>query len=392
MIGGKLKRTIATRTLYVLNFLLGAHIALVVYFNSSFLESRGVPEELLGTLYAIGSVLSIVVLILLPKVLNKIGNYKTLVIAGLIDIVLFVGLALLTTKLAILTMFVLSVAISVPLFFGLDILLESYNGNEENTGDTRSLFLTAINIAFVASPAVAGLILVSNGYSKLYLLSALLVVPFLLITRWQFKDFKDPEYKPLKLKPVFKKLLKSADLRGIFALQFFIRFFFAIMVIYVPIYLTQHIGFSLKEMGTIFSIMLLPFVLLEYPIGHYVDKIMGEKELLFVGFAIMAFSTAAIPMFTTAPNFLFWTLLLLTTRVGAAMVEVMNEIYFFKHVDGDDLDAISSFRILRPMAYIIAPLLGSTLLLINGFETVFLMLAVCMMLGAIIATSLKDTK
>ncbi len=389
--GTKNKRP-AMNTLYVLNFLLGAQIALVVYFNSNFLESRGVSEELLGTLYSIGSFISICVLIFLPKILRKIGNYKTVMLASFVGIVLFVALAFSSYEPLTLIVFILAITFPyTPLAFGLDIFLENHNNDEENTGDIRGSFLTALNIAFVISPIIAGFLLTVLGYKGLYLISAFILIPFLLIVRYKFKDFKDPEYIPLELKPILGKLINSKDLRASFAMHFLIRFFFAIMVVYMPIYLIRHIGFSFEEIGVMFSIMLLPFVFLEYPLGHFADKKFGEKEFLFVGFLIMAVSVVAIP-FISGAHFLLWTFILFFSRVGAAIVEVMSEIYFFKHVDGDDLDTISSYRALRPVAYIVAPMIGSALLFINGFHIIFITLMLFMIVGVLISVFLKDTK
>jgi len=392
MIANKLHKIAATRALYLINFLLGAHIALVVYFNSNFLESRGISEDYLGILYALGSIISIIVLALLPKILKRFGNYRTLLTSTVLEIILFIGIALCPYVWALMLMFAMSIATSVPLFFGLDIFLKNFNDSKtSNTADVRSTFLTTLNMAFVASPFFAGQLLGdNNNYTLVYLISASLLVPVLYLVRKEFKKFKDPKYNTVSIKPILKAIENDVDLRNIFIVQFIIRFFFSWMVIYIPIYLTQHLGFSLAQLGVMFSIMLLPFVLLEYPLGHYVDKRFGEKEFLIIGFTIIALATASIS-FITSSDFMLWTTILVLTRIGAAMVEVMNEIYFFKHVHGDDLDTIGAFRVLRPLAYIIGPALGTIFIVLIGIQTLFIILGFISLIGLFASSRIKDT-
>ena len=115
------------------------------------------------------------------------------------------------------------------------------------------------------------------------------------------------------------------------------------MTIYTPMYLHKHLGFAWKELGIMFSIMLVPFLLLEAPLGRIADKVLGEKEFLVTGFAIIAIATAVISFMTVSVFFLF-ALILFTTRVGAAMVEIMTETYFFKKIRAEDAQIIGLMR------------------------------------------------
>lgn len=378
-------------TLYILNFLLGAHVALVVYFNANFLASRGIAESWLGGLYILGSLLSIPLYYLLPRLLNKLGTYKLLMIIACAEALLYIGMGYCTYVPAVLSMFIIALALVVPLFYGLDILLEANTKSESDTGNGRSSFLTTLNVAYVIAPFLAGIILKQYGFGELYTLSALLLIPFMFLLHKEFKNFVDPQYKSFSILPTLAKLKKDSDLRNIFIVQFLIRFFFAWMVVYMTLYLHQHIGFSLATIGIIFSVMLVPFAILEWPLGHYADKRYGEKEFLILGFAILA-GTAYCLSFITTADFALWMLVLFATRVGAAIIEVMNEIYFFKHVNGSDTDTISAFRTLSPLAYIIGPATGSILLFFMPMQYLFGILGVIMLLGILASVQLKDTK
>jgi len=386
-----LRQTNHLSALYILNFLRGVTSALVIFFNANFLVSRGISDEWLGALFAIGSLISIGIYALLPRILTTFGVYKVLLTSALLQFFIYMSLGVLSHIPLLLLAFVASLVVYVPLMYGLDILLEAEVTNENATGETRSTFLTVINIAYVISPFIAGLVLRQYSFFELYALAALFFAPFILLLHKNFSDFKDASYAQFRIKPIWTTLSKSADLRNIFTVQFLLNFFYSWMTIYTPIYLHSHLGFSLAATGIIFSIMLVPFILLEWPLGHYADKRYGEKEFLILGFAIIASTTYYLSYLTT-PDIALWALALFVTRIGAAMIEVMNEIYFFKHVDNTDTDTISAFRTLSPLAYIAGPALGSLLLFFIPMQYMFGALGITMLIGILASFQLNDTK
>lgn len=126
--------------------------------------------------------------------------------------------------------------------------------------------------------------------------------------------------------------------------------------------------------------MLLPFLLFELPAGILSDKKIGEKEILVVGFVIMSVSTFIIPTLS-APIFWIWTVILFATRIGAALVEISSESYFFKHVKEEDTGLISLFRMTRPLSYVIAPLFALPVIYFFSYSTSFYFLALFVLLG-----------
>ncbi len=377
--------------LYILNFLLGMHIALIVYFNASFLESKGISDEYLGSLFIIGSIMGMVVYYILPKLLTKLGVYKLVLYSTIIEILLFIGIGHITIIPIVLLLFSLSLATYIPISYGLDILLEAYTTNESDTGNGRSSFLTMINFAYVISPFIAGVVLSLSGFPILYTLAAIILIPFVIIFKINFNKYKSVKYNTVPIFPTLKLIYANANLFNIFIIQFLIRFFFAWMVVYTPIYLIKDIGFSLADTGLIFSIILIPFILLEIPLGRYVDKLYGEKEFLIFGFLIMAISSYILSFITSA-DLALWILILFITRIGAAIIEIMNEIYFFKQVDNSNADTISIFRMLSPLAYIVGPALGSIFLFFIPMQLLFGIMGIILLLGVFISIKLKDTK
>jgi MFS family permease len=122
------------------------------------------------------------------------------------------------------------------------------------------------------------------------------------------------------------------------------------------------------------------------------DKKFGEKEILSIGFVIISIFTVSISFINNINIFLTLAFILFMTRVGAAMVELMNDTYFFKQINDDDLNIINLYRVATPLAYIISPILATIVLIFVPFKFIFLILGLIMILGLKCSLSIKDTR
>jgi len=206
----------------------------------------------------------------------------------------------------------------------------------------------------------------------------------------KFKSIKDVTLPHIQIKETITSFLQDKNLYNIFSAQFLLQLFYAFMSIYTPLYL-QQLGFTWSEIGVMFSIMLLPFVLIEIPVGTLEDKKYGEKEFLTIGFIVLGISTLCISFITTK-SFFIWTSILFITRIGAALVEISTDTYFFKKVDQQKTNIIGFFRITRPLSFIVAPLLATLSLQFIPFQYTFIIIGACMIIGTRYSLALEDTK
>jgi len=376
--------------IYLLGFLFTLHAALPSYVNSTFL-ARFTSENFVGIMYTLSALLTIAAFIVVPKILRKFGNYKTIMGMLVVDFISIIGLTFTHNNFLISVFFITSFVTVALIGFNIDIFLESFSRNS-TTGKTRGTFLSTANTAWIIAPLVGSMILTDGDYWKIFLATALLLLPIIFFVHNNLKKFKDPEYKHVRLRVTAKEIFRDKNIRDIFVVGFLLQFFYSWMVIYTPIYLYTHIGFSWQEIGIIFSIMLLPFVLTEAPLGKLADRKWGEKEVMSVGFIVMALATGLIA-FVETKNLALWAILLFITRIGAAMVEIMSETYFFKKVHSSKADVIGFFRTMRPFAYIISPILATVLFaFFLPIKYIFLVLAIIMFLGLYSSLELKDTK
>ena len=375
------------RAIYFVTLLLSLHYVLVVYINSTFLDTF-TTEKVVGLLYTAGSIGMIVTFLNIARILKRIGNYRLMLILTVLEIGVLLGLAFSTQFLIIIPLFIAHLVIAPLLLYNLDLFLESLS-EDATTGNTRGIFLTVINTAFVIAPLIVGLILTNGDFWKIYLLSALFLIPLIVFTT--FRKFKKESYDRIAIIETTKLFWKNSNCHHIFFVNFFLHFFYAWMVIYLPIYLYEHLLFSWKEIGIMFAIMLLPFVLLEIPLGKIADKKLGEKELLIIGFIIAGIFSITLSLIPSK-DFLLWSVLLFVTRIGASAIEIMSESYFFKQVTQHDSDLIAFFRIARPLAFVVAPVIGSLILIFLPFSYLFSILGIILItFGIYYSARIKDT-
>lgn len=379
-----------TRVIYFLAFLLSLQIAMPAYINSSFIESRFIFNNLVGILYALSSVITILSFFYLTKILKKIGNTRLTLLLFILNSLCLSFLAFSTNSLIILLSFILFLVLGTLIFFSLDIFLEKQTKND-NTGNIRGKYMTLMDTAWLISPLLTGLILTNGDYWKIYFISFLITVPFLIFLAWGFFDFRDPIYEKINFSQTFLKLKKNKNIFNIFIVRIYLNLFYSWMVIYIPIYLHKHIGLDWTQIGTIFSIMLLPFILFQIPVGKIADKFIGEKEILNTGITILSFSTILLSIIGVE-NMWIWAFVLFLTRTGASLIAITSESYFFKQIKAGDADIISFFRMTNPIAYFIGPILASFLLTFINFQFIFLILGIICLTALKFGLSIKDTK
>ncbi|MFH0755283.1 MAG: MFS transporter [bacterium] len=375
--------------LYILGFLFAFTLAMPAYINSSFLKSL-TNEKDIGIFYTTGAIFALIFLIFIPKILKRYGNYKVILFLAILYFLNFLGLAFFQNLFLILFCFIISGSMAIAIYFCIDVFIE-HNSLNTKTGGIRSIYLTCINLAWLFSPCLAGIIIGESFYKKIYFIVALIMVPVILIILFNLKNFKDPEYKTFNILENIKSINTiNKNIKKIIISNFLLQVFFSFMVIYTPIYLNQYLGFSWGTIGIMFSIMLLPFVLIQIPLGYFADKKIGEKEILTLGFIIIGIFTVIIPFISN--NFIFWTIILFMTRIGAAMIEVMNDTYFFKNVSDKNLNIINLYRMVIPLSYIITPIIITILMFFIPFNSIFYILGLLMFFGLRYSLGIKDTK
>jgi MFS family permease len=381
------------RILYGSMFFFSFHIYIFLYIQSTFI-SKYVSEGYLSLIYGTSAILSLATLFFIPKIFGFISDRRlTLILIG-IEAILCITLAYSGSAYLTIFAFIIQQALIPVLAFALDVLIEDFSRNKD-IGLVRGLSFTAANIALVLSPILAGYIGTRFGFGTIFSLSIIFLVPLFMLILSLYKNMHEPTYHTQSVIETIRKVyrdysVRSRDIQLIFMTNLLLQVFFTWIVIYSPLYLL-HQGFNWNQIGIIFSIMLLPFLFFELPLGEIADRWLGEKEILAIGFIILGVSTAALA-FIHSSSLIIWATALFMTRVGASFVEIMSETYFFKQIHKNDAPIISLFRFTRPISLLIAPIAAAVTILVTGETAAFLVLGLLMLFGLRFVYPLVDTR
>lgn len=380
------------RFVYAAILLLFFHTFVVAYINSSFI-GQYVSTEGISGIFSIGAALTILIFLFVSRVLHSLGNYKATIGYLFVNMMAVTGMSFANSFATAIPLFLIHITVLPLIFFNLDVYLEALIGKKENTtGSRRGLLLAITSFISASTPLFTGYLVGDDAnFSYAYYASAISLLPTIAIIALTFRGIKDPKYKEIKVLKAFRSFWIDKNVRFVFSAHLLLQIFFFFMVAYAPLYLATEIELSWTQIGIILFGGQLAYTFFEYPIGRIGDKLIGEKEMMMVGFLILA-STSATLAFINTTEIWPWIFAMFATRVGASLAEVTTESYFFKHTKGSDTQVISFFRITRPLSYLIGALIGGLALLFLPFNLVFVILGLCLLPGVLFASFLNDTK
>jgi MFS family permease len=388
-----LKFNTSLTVLYLAGFVLILATSFPAYINSNFIENF-VSVQYVGLFFVLANIVTFFAMLFFPAIIKRYSNLLTSKFILLINIVALMGLILSTnpSPIWLLIFFISMWATSNLIFINMDIFVESFTENE-NTGKTRALYFTFINIGWMISPfLVSKFIVAENHYNLVYLVAALAVLLFYFIIVLNSKKINaDIAYRKLKIKETIQHYWKDLNLRGIYLVSLFLNIFLNSVVVFIPLYLHINLGFDWNTLGIMFSIMLIPFILVEIPAGIIADKYIGEKEMMYTGMGIL---TASLFLFfiVESTNPVVWGVLLFFSRIGAALIEAMRESRFFKIVDAQDISHINFLRTSYPLGYLIGSGLGALILFFYPVKFIFLFVAILLLYSFYSVSIIKDSK
>jgi len=283
--------------------------------------------------------------------------------------------------------FIVFASFVLIIYYILDVFLEKITRNDR-TGEIRGTYLTTLNLAVALAPLLVAMFVVATDFYPIYMISFFLLSPLLAIGLWFKKEVEDKPHHPPTQLP-WRRWWLNESVRRITLARLVLESFYAFMVIYSPIYLHTILGFEWQSIGVMFTIMLAPFVILEWPVGELADRFYGEKEFIISGFILMLLSLVLMPYL--GASVFVWTIVLFASRVGASVVEVSTESYFFKQIDAEDTPFISLFRLVRPISLAIAASVGAVVLNFISFDKIFFVVAIVVAFGLKQVLPIKDT-
>ncbi|KKU54385.1 MAG: Major facilitator superfamily [Candidatus Moranbacteria bacterium GW2011_GWE2_47_10] len=369
-----------------LSFLMGVGGSSLYYIISSYLE-ESVGEANVGIVYSFTYLALFFLLLNFHKLINKFGKARIFFVLQFVKIVILTMLGILPVASFDAVLVVGFLMLSYITWVEMDIILESFS-MDKVSGRIRGLYLVAHSLGYMVGPIVSTQLLGKFGFPSVFLFGMLLNSIFFIVTLLHFRMMKAEMREVPGIRKLMKKVMADKNLRGIYIVSTVLEIFYTLMVVYMPIYLLNQ-GLSWAQIGLIISLIHVPYLVLQYPAGMLADRKFGEKEMIIGSLLLLGFSTTYIYSIES-PSFFVWLAVLMVTRVGASILEILRDSYFYKQVDAGDIDVIDFFRTASPVAFILGPMFASLILLFFSMKAVFIFTGMVMFLGIVPAMGLVD--
>ena len=376
------------KLLSFISFLFGFAQTLLIYVTSDYF-SEALGSKNVSTFYFIVYVIALIGLLNMHKVIKNLGKSTSFFLFFFVQICFLAFLTFVQPSLLGIILLMLYIVANYFSWVVLDVIIEDYS-EDKKSGRIRGFHLMVLGAGVLIGPFVSTTILSNVGFNGLFIATIVLNAIMFIVGLVGLSGVNGKFRGNLTIRDIGMKILTNRDVLNIYIISLALEAFYALMIVYSPLYLLS-IGLSWQQIGIVFTIMLIPFVVLEYPVGFLADKKFGEKEMIIAGLLIMVVSSASI-FFLHTKSILIWALVLLATRVGAATVETLRDSYFYKKIDGRDVDLISFFRTTRSVAYIVATGFSAMLLVVASMKYIFLLIAVMVFVGLYPAIKLVDNK
>jgi len=375
--------------LYFCTFLLGVASAFILYLESDYFKVAFKSENI-TFFYIVAYGISLILMLNWHHLVRLYGKKRVFQFSLLVKIVMAFLLAFLPVSIWSIWLLVGYIAFTVINWLDMDILLESCSVDKK-TGKIRGLYLTIENTGYLAAPFFSGFLVNRYGFQAAFGVAFALLLFVFFFSSVKIRDIDGGcPVKEIDLISSLRKIFLRRNVMKAYYISFLLEFFYALMIIYTPLYLLD-LGFNWFQIGKIFTVMLIPFVLLQYPAGHLADEKYEEKDMMAVALLILGLSTLAI-YFVNSRSLVIWSVVLFATRIGASLIEVLRDSYFYKRIDQRDVDITGFFRTVRPVAYIIGAFLASPIIAVFQLKLIFVFIGIVVFTGIPVSLSLAPSR
>jgi MFS family permease len=370
------------------SFLLGISSALILYLQSDYFK-MSFGSDNVTPFFIAGYFLALVLIFNWHHLVRRFGKVRVFLVNIILKTFVVLAISILPVGHFGSVLLILYIVSTVLMWVDLDVLLESCS-KDVKTGKIRGAYLTVMNAGYLISPFFAGLVISRWGINSVFLIAAVILAIVTLIAFFRLKRIPNCDVEDLSFFSLLRKVIQRKNVMRIYYISFLLELFYALMIVYMPLYLLE-LGFSWSEIGEMFTVMLIPFVLLQYPAGILADKKYEEKDMIVFALLAMAVSTAGI-FFLSSKDFAVWAAVLFVTRIGASLIEILRDSYFYKRIDHTDVDIVDFFRSVRPMAYILGLLIATPIVYTLHIRYIFPFVGIMLLSGIPFALRLASSR
>ncbi len=362
----------------------------VIWYSVAAYFAQSVPQVPETGFFVGIAAVTLLNILFLHKAVARHGRVHMLLYA-LLAYIIFMTIAVLAGATVVGAIFMASALVCGSVSWIIfDAIIQSYS-HDDDDGRVYGGMLSVGNLGVLIGPVIGGYIVAHYTITGIFVLEiilhALLMVMALIVFAHLPRLRHVVHDAPLAL---VRRAVRLPWFRRAYAVSWALQFFYAIMVVTVPLYLAQY-GFTPQQLGVLFTMMLVPFIVIEYPAGVIADRFLGEREMLLGGIGIVV-ASLGVMAFAPPATFGGWAVLLIISRVGAALIESMSDIFFYKHVNAAAVGLIDVYRTAGSASLLVSSALTAAMAFFAiGAQGVFIMTAVVFLLSASIAWRMHDT-
>lgn len=329
----KYKRLSSSNELILIAFINTVAMSIVysqfsVYLYEVFMLSKSE----IGLLTIFFSVVTLLSSFILGKYLEIFGEKKMFIFSILLLIITFIGFKLSSSLSLVIVLGTLLYLITYIKETAFNILFKDEEPDEVSYEKDEGIVMTLINLGWFVGPLIAGFLLYKIKISDLFLVAVLILfLAILLFLIIKFPKIKKEEQNvneennntPTKN---LKSYFKNSQLKHLFILGNSNKFWWAFVYVFFPIIILEN-GFSASLVGIFLAIVILPLVIVEFPISKYVTKL-GFRNVFVTSHIIMILALFGALIFD---NIYVEIAFLIFGSFGPALLQPTKDIFFFKN-------------------------------------------------------------
>ena len=324
------------------------------------------------------------------KLTDKIGFYKVMIWSLLISGFLFIGLQYVETfyGFCIAMLVIMSVAdMFRPAMF---VSLKTYS-KPENRTRSLTLIRLAINLGFVVGPSVAGIIIISSGYSTLFWIDGVTCIISIVLFTYLVKEKKRPSdliKDKVELLKAGAAVFRDKPYWIFLGISFLMGMIFFQLFTTMPLYHKEQFGLTEFHTGMLFFLNGLIIVVLEMPVVHLIEKRkMEETKLIYYSSILMGLSFVVL-LYNAWVGILIVSMVVIT--VGEMIGFPYTNAFAMKRAkSGNEGRYMALYTMSFSLAHIVSPKLGLDIVAQFGYQANFVMISIFGFLAIILSVWLQ---
>ncbi|MFA4952624.1 MAG: MFS transporter [Candidatus Pacearchaeota archaeon] len=351
-----------------------------------FLESIIHNSSLVGFLSTFFSVVGFLSYLILIPIVEKYNKIKLVIFSLLLFVISYSIFAFYTNFYLIIILGTILAIVGSLRITAFGILVRDKTPNQDVSKNEATIY-TLLNLAWLISPLIAGYIAQRYGFGPVFILtSALALLSIFSFTFFKIRDNRKTKKIDYNVFKLLVNFFSKKERAIIYLLHGAVNFWWALIYIYIPIYLVDN-GYSGFLVGLFLSMIVLPLVFLESFFGRIASK-KGFKKLFFTGYLIIG--VLSILSFFM-PNFYYVLVLLVLASVGVSMLEPTTEAYFFDIIKESQRDKYYGiYNTAVDTGHLLGTFSSAILLLFFPFKYLFILFAIVMFIMLFLSRLIKE--